>query len=63
MWLCLWFFFLLTMLLYKKREPFTIHMDTDKVHRYLWMPIYRTILHHIPFKYHYRTARQYFKSS
>lgn len=65
MWL--WLLFLLCLLFfYKKREPLTIHLDDDlydRVHKYAWLPMYRTILGFIPFKYHYRKARQYFKSS
>jgi len=46
-----------------KKEGLTIHLDTDTVHRHVWLPAYRNMLQFIPFKYQYRKARQYFKSS
>ena len=61
--LCLWFAFLcLLFLLYKTKELLTIHVDTDKIHDYAFLPAYRALLGLVPFKYQYRKARQYFKS-
>ena len=63
MWFFLLFLFLLLFLCIDKREALTIEIDTDTIHKYTVLPIYRTFLSFIPFKYHYRRARQYFKSS
>ena len=61
--LCLWFAFLCFLLFSKTREGLTIEVDTDKIHDYAFLPAYRALLGLVPFKYHYRKARQYFKSS
>lgn len=63
--LCLWFVFLclLLFLCLDKREALTIHVDTDKIHDYAFLPAYRALLGLVPFKYQYRKVRQYFKSS
>jgi len=61
----LWLTFLCIVLFFSldKREGLTIEIDTDTIHKYTVLPIYRTFLSFIPFKYHYRKLRQYFKSS
>jgi len=57
------FLFYLLFLSVSQREGLTIHLDTDTIQRNIWLPAYRNILGFIPFKYQYRKARQYFKSS
>jgi hypothetical protein len=65
MWYFSFFFVLLAVLCLSisQREGLTIHLDTDTIQRNIWLPAYRNILGFIPFKYQYRKARQYFKSS
>ena len=61
---CLWLTFLCLVLFFSKtREGLTIEIDTDTLQKYTVLPAYRTLLSFVPFKYHYRRARQYFKSS
>lgn len=63
------FLFVLFVMLafYKQKETFTIHVDSDTIfetiNKYTVLPIYRRILHVVPFKHHYRKANRYFKSS
>ena len=64
MWIWLWFLCLCWLLFkQKQKEPLTIKIDTDVLHKYAILPAYRGLLSWVPFKYEYRKARQYFKSS
>jgi hypothetical protein len=54
--------FSLLFLCLDKREALTIHVDTDAIHKYAFLPAYRSLLGLVPFKYQYRKVRQYFQS-